>query len=378
MKFDNIPSPCYVIEENLLRGNLEKIKKCGLDAGVEIIMALKAFAGWGVFPIIKEYIPLTTASSVNEARLSFEEMGTLTHSYAPVYKPEEFRDFLKYSSHITFNSLTQWEKYKFDMQSYDRKISCGLRINPEYSVVDTGLYDPSSAGSRLGITSDQLGDALPEEIEGLHFHNLCESDSYDLEKILIRVEEKFGRLLPQIKWLNMGGGHLITRSDYDINHLINLLKDFKGKYPDLHIIMEPGSAVTWQTGVLVSTVEDIVENHGIKTAILDVSFSCHMPDCLEMPYKPKITGATDPVEGKPTYRMGGNSCLAGDFVGEWSFDKELRVGDRVVFEDMIHYTMVKTTTFNGVTHPSFGIIRSDGNFSMIRQFGYEDFKSKLS
>ncbi|MCD7962591.1 MAG: carboxynorspermidine decarboxylase [Rikenellaceae bacterium] len=378
MKFENIPSPCYVIEEDLLRGNLEKIKNTGDRSGVEIIMALKAFAGWGVFPIIKEYIPLTTASSVNEARLSFEEMGTLTHSYAPVYKTEEFGEFMKYSSHITFNSLTQWEKHKNTVADYDRKISCGLRINPEYSVVDTGLYDPSSAGSRLGITSEQIGDKLPEGIEGLHFHNLCESDSYALEKILEQIEEKFGRFLSEVKWLNMGGGHLITGKDYDTSHLISLLKNFRKKYPNLHIIMEPGSAITWQTGVLISTVEDIVENHGIKTAILDVSFSCHMPDCLEMPYKPKIKGATEAVSGKPTYRMGGNSCLAGDFVGDWSFDNELKIGDRVIFEDMIHYTMVKTTTFNGVAHPSFGIIENNGNFGMIREFWYDDFKSKLS
>jgi carboxynorspermidine decarboxylase len=283
---------------------------------------------------------------------------------------------MQYSSHITFNSLAQFEKFYSKTQFYN--ISCGLRINPEYSDVETDLYNPCSPGSRLGIIAENLGKALPEGVEGLHFHTLCESNSFDLEKTLLAVEKKFGHLFNQIKWLNMGGGHLMTRVGYNTDHLIQVLKAFKGKYPHLQLILEPGSAFAWRTGFLVSTVQDIVENKGIKTAMLDVSFSCHMPDCLEMPYKPAILGATDAVPGKPTYRMGGNSCLAGDFFGDWSFDKPLQVGDRIVFEDMIHYTMVKTTMFNGVTHPSIGIWTKNNEFKLVKEFGYEDYKGRMS
>lgn len=378
MDLSRIPSPCYVIDEASLRRNLSLIKEVKERSGAEIIMALKAFAGWGVFPIIGEYIPYTTASSVNEARLSFEQMGTLTHTYAPVYTDGDIGEYMRYSSHITFNSLSQYERFKNRIARAERKISCGIRINPEYSEVETDLYNPASPGSRLGVPAGQLGDRLPEGIEGIHFHTLCESDSYALEKTLAVVEEKFGSLLRQARWLNMGGGHLMTREGYDTEHLIALLKRFGEKFPNLKLILEPGSAFTWDTGVLVSTVEDVVENYGIKTAMLNVSFACHMPDCLEMPYKPAILGATDEKEGKPTYRMGGNSCLAGDYIGSWSFDEELKPGDRIVFRDMIHYTMVKTTTFNGVAHPSIGLWTKDGGFKPIREFGYEDFKRKLS
>ena len=378
MDYTKIPSPCYVVDEKALRRNLELIKSVKEQSGADIIMALKANATWGIFPIIREYISYTTASSVNEARLAFEEMGTLTHTYAPAYTEREFPEYMRYSSHITFNSLAQAERFMPVIRAFERKISCGIRINPEYSEVETDLYNPAAPGSRLGIPADQLGDQLPDGIEGLHFHTLCESTSYDLEKTLAVVEEKFGHLLPQAKWLNMGGGHLMTRADYDAQHLITILQGFKKKYPHLRLILEPGSAFTWQTGDLVSTVEDIVDNHGIKTAMLDVSFACHMPDCLEMPYKPAILGAMDAIEGKPTYRMGGNSCLAGDYIGEWSFEKELNVGDPVVFRDMIHYTLVKTTTFNGVHHPSIGIWTADNEFRLIREFNFEDYKSKLS
>ena len=253
-----------------------------------------------------------------------------------------------------------------------------MRINPEFSDVETDLYNPCAPGSRLGVVSDLLGDKLPDGLEGLHFHTLCESTSYDLEKTLNVVEEKFGKFFSQIKWLNMGGGHLMTKEGYDVEHLIGLLKAFKAKYPHLQLILEPGSAFAWRTGVLVSSVVDIVENKGIKTAMLDVSFACHMPDCLEMPYKPAIVGATDAIPGKPTYRMGGSSCLSGDFYGDWSFDQELKIGDRIVFEDMIHYTMVKTTMFNGVTHPSMGIWTTENEFKLIREFGYEDYKMRMS
>jgi len=372
-----LPSPCYVIEEERFRKNLALIKKVSVESGAEIILAFKGFAMWGVFPILREYISAAAASSADEARLCFEEIGSPAHTYSPVYKKSDFNDIMKYSSHVTFNSLNQFRKYSTDLQNYSKNISAGLRINPEFSEVSHGLYNPCSPGSRLGVIAEDLTNGLPEGIEGLHFHVLFESDSYALEKVLQIVEEKFGRFFPQLKWINMGGGHLITRKDYNTDHLIKVIKEFREK-SGLHVILEPGSAFAWETGELVSTVEDIIENQGIKTAIPDVSFTAHMPDCLEMPYKPKIIGATDPVSGKPTYRIGGNSCLSGDVMGEWSFDKKLKPGDRIVFLDMIHYTMVKTTTFNGVHHPSIGIWTLEGEFKLIKEFGYEDYKNRLS
>lgn len=376
MDYSKIPSPCYVLDEASLLKNLELIRSVKERAGVEIILAFKAFAMWSVFPIIREYIPYSTASSLAEARLAFEEMGSPAHTYAPAYKDKEFPGIMNCSSHITFNSLNQFNR--FYPQTQFNNISCGLRINPEYSDVETDMYNPCAPGSRLGIVADLLGDKLPEGVEGLHFHTLCESSSHDLEKTLNVVEEKFGKFFSQINWLNMGGGHLMTREGYDIDHLIALLRTFKAKYPHIQLILEPGSAFVWRTGVLVSSVIDIVKNKGIKTAMLDVSFACHMPDCLEMPYKPAIIGATDAIQGKPTFRMGGNSCLSGDFYGDWSFDEELKTGDRIVFEDMIHYTMVKTTMFNGVSHPGIGIWTKDNEFKLIREFGYEDYKYRMS
>ena len=375
--YNKIPSPCYVIDEERFRKNLSIIKHVSIESGAEIILAFKGFAMWGVFPILREYISGAAASSADEARLCFEEIGSPAHTYSPVYKMSEFNSIMKYSSHITFNSVYQFKKYSSELQQYSKKISAGLRINPEFSEVSHGLYNPCSPGSRLGIIAEDLKDGLPEGIEGLHFHVLFESDSYALEKVLQVVETKFGKYFPQLKWINMGGGHLITRRDYEPEHLISILKKFRER-TGLHVILEPGSAFAWETGELVATVEDIVENQGIKTAILDVSFTAHMPDCLEMPYKPKIIGATDPVPGKPTYWIGGNSCLSGDVMGDWSFEKELLTGDRIIFLDMIHYTMVKTTTFNGVHHPSIGIWTKDGKFRLIKEFGYEDYKNRLS
>jgi carboxynorspermidine decarboxylase len=331
---------------------------------------------WGVFDILKEYVSGAAASSVSEARLCFDEIGSRSHTYCPAYSPEDFEEILKYSSHVSFNSLAQYSKFKQRL-IINPGISPGLRINPEYSEISHGLYNPCSPGSRLGITAEELKKGLPEGIEGLHFHVLFESDSFALEKILGIVEEKFGHLFSKLKWINFGGGHLMTRKDYNTVHLIKILKSFREK-TGLHVIMEPGSAFAWETGELVSSVEDIIENKGIRTAILNVSFTAHMPDCLEMPYKPKILGASDPVENKPVYRMGGNSCLSGDFMGDWSFENELKPGDRIVFWDMIHYTMVKTTTFNGVQHPSIGIWTLDNKFRLLKKFGYEDYKSRLS
>lgn len=378
MDIQTIPSPCYVIEESLLRRNLTLIKDVKERAGIEIIMALKAFAMWKVFPIVREYIPYATASSVYEARLVYEELGTPAHTYSPAYTEADFPHLLKCSSHITFNSLSQFERFYPMVVADGRRVSCGLRINPEYSDVATDLYNPCAPGSRMGITSDKLPDRLPEGIEGLHFHTLCESSAQDLANTLQAVEQRFGRWLSQVRWLNMGGGHLMTRQGYDIDFLIRLLKEFKAKYPNLQLIMEPGSAFFWQTGFLRTTVVDLVENNGIETAVIDASFTCHMPDCLEMPYKPVIRHATDAVPGKPTYRIGGCSCLSGDFMGDWSFDRPLHIGDPLIFEDMIHYTTVKTTMFNGIQHPSLAMLREDGTLDMLRAFTYEDYKSRMS
>ncbi len=372
-----MPSPCFVIDEDRFRANLSLIKDVSDKSGAEIILAFKGFAMWGVFPILREYFDGAAASSVDEARLCFEDIGSPAHTYSPVYKERDFHSIVKYSSHITFNSLKQYSKYASELQKYTGNISAGLRINPEFSEVEHGIYNPCSPGSRLGITADQLKDGLPEGIEGLHFHVLFESDSFALEKVLDVVETRFGRFFPSLKWINMGGGHLMTRKGYDTAHLVKILRKFRER-SGLHVILEPGSAFAWETGELVATVEDVVENGGIRTAIADISFTAHMPDCLEMPYKPKILNATDPVVGRPTYRIGGNSCLSGDVMGDWSFESELIPGDRLVFLDMIHYTMVKTTTFNGVHHPSIGLWTSEGKFRLLREFGYEDYRNRLS
>lgn len=375
--YSKIPSPSYVLDEARLRNNLELIKRVKESAGVEIILAFKAFALWKVFPIIREYISFSTASSYSEARLAVEEFGNPAHTYSPAYSEEEFPEIIKCSSHITFNSLSQFERFYPQVKKFEeRKISCGLRINPEFSDVETDLYNPCAPGSRLGVVAELLGDKLPEGIEGLHFHTLCESTSFDLERTLVKVEELFGRYFSQIKWINFGGGHLMTREDYDVEHLISLLKQFRSRYPWLEVIMEPGSAFAWRTGELVSTVVDIVENKGIRTAILNVSFACHMPDCLEMPYKPDIIGTVE--NGKYSYRMGGNSCLSGDFYGDWTFDKPLQVGDKIIFKDMIHYTTVKTTMFNGVSHPSLVLWTQNDEMKLLRKFVYEDYRDRMA
>jgi carboxynorspermidine decarboxylase len=373
--FKQIPSPCYVIDEFLLRSNLNLIQQVKEVAGIDILVSFKAFSNWGVFPIFKEYGFGASASSLNEARLAFEELGIKAHTYSPAYEEKTIKDILKYSSHISFNSLNQLQKYS--KMASQKGVSVGLRVNPEFSDSPYDIYNPCKPGSRFGITAEQLGDALPKGVEGLHFHTLFEADSFALEKVLAVFLEKFGKFLPRLKWVNMGGGHLITKKGYDIDHLVKLLIDFRNKY-DVEMILEPGSAFTYQTGYLVSTILDIVENNGIKTAILDVSFTCHMPDCLEMPYKPVIGGATDEVAGKPTYRMGGISCLAGDYIGNWSFDQELKAGDKIIFDDMIHYTTVKTTMFNGVPHPSIGIWNDQSGFRLIKEFNYQDYKNRLS
>ena len=375
--YSKIPSPAFVLEEKLLRKNLELIRGVQERAGVSIILALKGFAMWKVFPLVARYLRGATASSLHEARLIYEEMGVRAHTYAPAYVPSEFGEIMRYSSHITFNSLNQYHRYREQLKAAPHQISPGLRVNPEYSEVEVDLYNPAAKGSRLGEAPDNLEGGLPEGIEGLHFHTLCESTSYDLEKVLGAFERHFSRFFPRLKWVNFGGGHLMTRKGYDVDHLVGLLKAFREKY-GLEVILEPGSAIAWETGDLVSTVLDIVHNRGVRTAIVDVSFTAHMPDTLEMPYRPRIAGATAPQPGKPSYRIGGVSCLAGDYMEAYSFDKELQVGGLVVFKDMIHYTMVKTTTFNGVRHPDICIWQEDDTLEVVREFGYEDFKGRLS
>ena len=371
------PNPCYIMEEDLLRRNLQLIKRVADEADVEVILAIKAFALWKSFPIFREYIRHTTASSLYEARLAFEEFGSKAHTYSPAYTMQEFEDIMRCSSHITFNSLTQYARFYPMVKSYGEPISCGIRINPEYSEIETELYNPCAPGSRFGLTADQLPETLPEGIEGFHCHCHCESSSYALEHTLEHLIPKFDKWLHQLKWLNLGGGHLMTRKDYDVEHLIGLLKKLHERYPNLRIILEPGSAFAWQTGVLTSEVVDIVENHGIRTAILNVSFTCHMPDCLEMPYQPMITDSMMDKKGPFIYRIGGNSCLSGDYMGYWSFDHELQVGERLVFEDMIHYTTVKTNMFNGIHHPAIGLWTSEGKAVIYREFSYEDYRNRM-
>ncbi|WP_238768011.1 carboxynorspermidine decarboxylase [Maribellus maritimus] len=378
MDYSKIPFPAFVLDEELLRQNLQLINRVQNEAGIEIILAFKGFAMWSAFPMVREYLSGATASSLNEARLCFEEMKTRAHVYSPVYFESEFPELMKYTKHIVFNSFNQFNKFYSETQKTDHPVSCGIRVNPEYSDVETDLYNPSAAGSRLGVGSEEFPDELPEGIDGIHFHVLCESDSYSLGKVLQNLETKFGKYLHQVKWVNMGGGHLMTRKGYDHDHLIQLLQNFRKKY-DVKVILEPGSAIAWDTGVLVSKVMDIVEHKGIKTVILDVSFTAHMPDTLEMPYRPRIVGAKDPDENsRHLYRLGGVSCLAGDFMEAYDFGHELQIGEQVIFLDMIHYTMVKTTMFNGVNHPAIAVWTENDELKIVREFHYEDFKGRLS
>lgn len=382
MKVNEIPTPFYIVYEDRLRRNLELIDHVKREAGVNIIMAFKANALWRTFPIIREYCQAATASSLNEMKLGNDELGSEIHSYCPAYTPETIKEYMAGSTHITFNSVSQWERFRDTIQAHNangtRHISPGLRVNPQCSVIETDIYNPALPGSRFGVTAEQLDGNLPEGLEGLHFHSLCESTSYDLEKVLEAFEAQFGQYLPKVKWVNMGGGHLMTRQGYDINHLISLLKAFRNRYPWIEVILEPGSAFTWRTGDLITSVVDVVENQGVKTAIVDVSFACHMPDCLEMPYQPAITESVPVDNNLPTYRLGGNSCLSGDFVGDWSFATPLKMGDRLTLEDMNHYTTVKTNMFNGIQHPAIVLCRANGECEYLRQYTYEDYKSRMS
>lgn len=383
---ENIQTPYYIVYEEKIRNNMEKLRNVADRAGIKIIMAFKANALWKTFPILGEYFRASTASSLNEMKLSLEYLGNEVHAYCPVYTDATFPEFLNGCTHITFNSLAQYEKYGapiVESMPEGKRPSFGLRVNPHCSVIETDIYNPCVPGSRFGENPDKLADGLPIGIDGLHFHALCESSSYDLEKVLIAFEKQYGHLLPRLKWVNMGGGHLITRKDYDTDHLVKLLSDFKRRHPNLEIILEPGSAFTWQTGDLVTSVLDVVEDAGIRTAIIDASFACHMPDCLEMPYKPNILEALpEEPDNKSdiddfTYRLGGNSCLSGDFTGNWAFDHPLVPGERLTLLDMNHYTTVKTNMFNGIQHPSIWLKPSQGAPVLLREFTYDDYKHRM-
>ncbi len=377
-------TPIYIIDEQRLRSNLALISRVAHEADVEIILAFKAFALWKTFPIIREYVSSTTASSLSEARLALEEFGAPAHTFSPAYNDAEIDEIARCSSHLTFNSLSQFERYHVKMRSQYPEVKLGLRVNPEYSEVGTDLYNPCAPGTRFGVTADKLPSQLPADIEGFHCHCHCESGAEVFQRTLRHIEDKFSPWFRQLKWINFGGGHLMTRKDYNVPLLIDMMKTFHQRYPWLKVILEPGSAFAWQTGELYANVVDVVEDKGIQTAVLNVSFTCHMPDCLEMPYQPTVVGAESlPLEaaiggaGQFIYRLGGNSCLAGDFMGSWRFEKPLEVGDQVVFDDMIHYTTVKTCMFNGITHPAIGIRHLDGSVEVLRVFGYEDYRDRM-
>lgn len=377
-----VQTPMYIVEENLLRGNLSLIRDVAQRADIEIILAFKAFALWKTFPVIREYVSSTTASSLSEARLAYEEFGTPAHTFSPAYTDSEIGQIAECSSHLTFNSLSQYERMAAKARSANGNLSFGLRVNPEYSEISTLLYNPCAPGTRFGVSADKLPATLPADIEGFHCHCHCESGADVFQRTLVHIEDKFSKWFPQLKWINFGGGHLMTRNDYDVKLLVSMLKEFHKRYPWLKVILEPGSAFAWQTGVLVAQVVDIVEDKNIKTAILDVSFTCHMPDCLEMPYQPEVRGAEsvemERATDKNTYRLGGNSCLSGDFMGSWRFDHPLEIGEKLIFEDMIHYTTVKTNMFNGITHPAISMLKSDGKLQKMRVFGYSDYKNRMN
>lgn len=391
--FAQISTPMYVLEEKRLRRNLALIKSVADRAGVEIILAFKAFALWKTFPIFREYINSTTASSLSEALMAYHKFGRPAHTYSPAYTDDEIGEIARCSSHLTFNSLSQYGRLHNRVKEENAAVSMGLRVNPEYSEVGTDLYNPCAPGTRFGVTADQLPEQLPEDIDGFHCHCHCESGSDVFERTLAHIEEKFAKWFPQLKWINFGGGHLMTRADYDVERLVNLLQGFRRRYPWLKVVLEPGSAFAWQTGPLVSQVVDIVENRGIRTAILNVSFTCHMPDCLEMPYMPSVRGAetVEDVSGAVSsdaensslppyyiYRLGGNSCLSGDFMGSWRFNHELQIGENVIFEDMIHYTTVKTNTFNGISHPAIAMVHEGTDqLEVLRRFSPDDYLSRM-
>lgn len=369
------PSPCYIVDERLLRRNLEILDSVQKRTGCHILLALKGFSMSSMLPIVGEYLKGITASSLNEARLGYEQMGKEVHAYAPAFMDSEMDEMLQYVDHLVFNSFDQWHKHKSKVKNAGKTIQCGLRVNPEYSEIEVALYNPCAPYSRMGIVSSHFDPEALEGIDGLHFHTLCEQNSDALARTIPHIEEKFGPYLHQMKWLNFGGGHHITRPDYDLESLIQSILYMKNKY-NLEIYLEPGEAIALNTGYLVSTVLDIVYN-GMPVAILDASAACHMPDVIEMPYRPNIIGASLPGDKPYTYRLGGNTCLSGDIIGDYAFDEPLKVGDRLVFCDMAHYTMVKNNTFNGVNLPAIASYNEVDGLRIHRTFGYSDYFSRL-
>lgn len=379
LDFSSLATPCYVVDERLLIHNLEILKSVEERTGAKILLATKAFSMYKTFPLIGKYLSGVTSSSLHEAKLGYEEMGKEVHIYAAAYREEDFDEIMAYSNHIVFNSFKQWKKYRDKIKTNSKPISCGLRINPEYAEVETDLYNPCAPKSRMGITLENFEkDFKPEDlegIEGLHFHAMCEQNSDTLERILNVVEEKFGKYMHQMKWINFGGGHHITRADYDIEKLIKCITHIRDTY-HVEVYLEPGEAVALNTGYLVSTVLEVMEN-GMEIAILDTSATCHMPDVLEMPYRPHIIGAGEADEKAYTYRLGSATCLSGDVIGDYSFDHRLKEGERLVFCDMAIYSMVKNNTFNGINLPDIVLYSQKKGFEVVKSFGYEDFKRRL-
>lgn len=373
---NTLPSPCYIVDEKLLIANLEKLKSIADRTGCKILLAQKGFSMYSVYPLIGQYLHGVTSSSLWEARLGFEEMGKEVHTYAPAFSDDDFDEILSYSDHVVFNSFDQWHKFKNKVKNHSKKIECGIRINPEYSEIEVDMYNPCFQYSRFGVTLENFDADQLDGIDGIHFHTMCEQNADTLERTVRIIDEEFGQYLHQIKWINFGGGHHITRSDYDVETLVRSINFMKDKY-NVDIYLEPGEAVALHTGFLVATVLDIMEN-GMTIAIVDTSAACHMPDVLEMPYRPEIIGAGQPREKNYTYRLGGPTCLAGDVIGDYSFDEPLKAGDKLVFCDMAHYSMVKNNTFNGINLPSILLNTINDEVKIVKQFGYEDFKSRLS
>ncbi len=374
---ERLPSPCWVLEEHLLIRNLEILGHIKEQTGAKILLALKGYSLWKSFDIVSPYLDGCCASGLHEAMLSHETFGKETHSYSPAFTAQNIEQIASISHHLVFNSPAQLDSLISLAKKANPTISIGLRVNPELSLSPVDMYDPCGIYSRLGIISTNIDTLILENIEGLHFHALCEQDSSALELVLESFEDKFGEYLSEMKWVNFGGGHHITRDGYDIEKLIKIISDFKARYPHLDIYLEPGEAIGWETGVLVSTVLDIVHN-GIDIAILDTSAEAHMPDTIIMPYRAEVRGASEANQKPHTYRLAGNTCLAGDIMGDYSFDEPLNIGDKVIFEDQMHYTMVKATTFNGIPLPSIAMLRKNGEIAMFREFGYEEFKGRLS
>ncbi len=373
--FNNIKTPCYIVDEKLITENLKILKNIQDITGCKILLAQKGFSMYSLYPLIKNYLAGVTSSSLFEAKLGFEEMGKEVHIYAPAYIENEFDEIIKYCGHIVFNSFSQLIKYKDKIKKADKKIDIGIRINPEYSEIKTDIYNPCFKNSRLGVTIDNFEEKYLSIIDGLHFHTMCEQNSDTLMRTIKIIDKKFGKYISKMKWINFGGGHHITRKDYDTKTLIDSIMFIKNKY-NIDVYLEPGEAVALNTGFLVSSVLDIMEN-GMKIAIMDTSAACHMPDVLEMPYRPEIINSDIAYKLDYTYRLAGPTCLAGDIIGDYSFKEPLKEGDKLIFCDMAHYTMVKNNTFNGICLPSIILKTNDGNLKEIKKFGYNDFKSRL-